>query len=181
MEQIFGIKSGSLQAFQSAYQLHHGKLYAYILKKTGSAYLAEEVVQLTFIRLWEKRQNLSLDYSLAAQIFKMGGSILIDQLRKEAVSKKHLKEIVPMEILHIDEQSENAQNLELAINQMAPMRKKVFKLSKIEGYSYKEIAEELSISPKTVENHISKALKQLRAALSSFFSIVAVFSFLINR
>lgn len=181
MEQIFGIKSGNLQAFQCAYQLHHGKLYAYILKKTGSAYLSEEVVQLTFIRLWEKRQNLSLDYPLSAQIFKMGGSILIDQLRKEAVAKKHHEEIIPMEILHDEEQSENAHNLELAIDKMAPMRKKVFKLSKIDGYSYKEIADELSISPKTVENHISKALKQLRSALSSFFSIAAVFSFLINQ
>ncbi|WP_230142960.1 MULTISPECIES: sigma factor-like helix-turn-helix DNA-binding protein [unclassified Pedobacter] len=53
-------------------------------------------------------------------------------------------------------------------------------MSKVEGYSYKEIAEMLSISPKTVENHISQALKQLRAAFSSIISLAVIMSAIIN-
>lgn len=71
--------------------------------------------------------------------------------------------------------------LEQAIEQMAPVRKRVFKLSKVEGYSYKEIAEMLSISPKTVENHISQALKQLRAAFSSIISLAVIMSAIIIK
>jgi RNA polymerase sigma-70 factor (ECF subfamily) len=143
--------------------------------------MAEEVVQLTFIRLWEKRENLSSEYSLSAQIFRIAGTILIDQLRKEAVGKKHLT-VVENDYAMQNEvnQPEMHHALEQAIEQMAPVRRKVFKLSKVEGYSYKEIAEMLSISPKTVENHISQALKQLRAAFSSIISLAIIMSAIIN-
>jgi len=180
MEYITELTSGCLQTFQSVYRLYNQKLYAYILKKTNSEYMAEEVVQLTFIRLWEKRKNLSAEYSISAQIFKMAGTILIDQLRKEAISQKHLS-IVETESAQPGTQDLDLEILEQAIEQMAPVRKKVFKLSKLDGYSYKEIAELLSISPKTVENHMSKALKQLRAAFSSIISLAIIMSTIINR
>jgi RNA polymerase sigma-70 factor (ECF subfamily) len=180
MEYITELTSGCLQTFRSVYRLYNQKLYAYILKKTNSEYMAEEVVQLTFIRLWEKRKNLSAEYSISAQIFKMAGTILIDQLRKEAISQKHLS-IVETESAQPGAQDLDLEILEQAIEQMAPVRKKVFKLSKLDGYSYKEIAELLSISPKTVENHMSKALKQLRAAFSSIISLAIIMSTIINR
>ncbi len=180
MEYIAELTSGCLQTFQSVYRLYNQKLYAYILKKTNSEYMAEEVVQLTFIRLWEKRRNLSAEYSISAQIFKMAGTILIDQLRKEAISQKHLS-IVETERAKPAAPDLDLEILEQAIEQMAPVRKKVFKLSKLDGYSYKEIAELLSISPKTVENHMTKALKQLRAAFSSIISLAIIMSTIINR
>lgn len=180
MEYIAELTSGCLQTFQEVYRLYNQKLYAYILKKTNSEYMAEEVVQLTFIRLWEKRRNLSAEYGLSAQIFKMAGTILIDQLRKEAISQKHLS-IVETERAQPAAPDLDLEILEQAIEQMAPVRKKVFKLSKLDGYSYKEIAELLSISPKTVENHMAKALKQLRAAFSSIISLAIIMSTIINR
>ncbi|WP_443937233.1 sigma-70 family RNA polymerase sigma factor [Pedobacter sp. MW01-1-1] len=174
MEYIAELSSGCLHTFQKVYGLHNQKLYAYVLKKTNSAFIAEEVVQLTFIRLWEKRKNLSTGYTLSAQLFQMAGSILIDQIRKNAINEKHLS-IVEAESTHAVNDSTEYDLLHRAIERMAPMRKRVFNLSKREGYSYKEIAELLSISPKTVETHISKALKELRAAFSSIISLVVVF------
>ena len=182
MDYVVDLTSGCLQTFQTVYRLFNQKLYAYVLKKTGSVYMAEEVVQLTFIRLWEKKENLSSEYSLSAQIFRIAGTILIDQLRKEAVGKKHLT-VVESDYAMQNEvnQPEMHHALEQAIEQMAPVRKRVFKLSKVEGYSYKEIAEMLSISPKTVENHISQALKQLRAAFSSIISLAVIMSAIIIK
>jgi len=177
MEYVAELESGCLQTFHTVYSLFNQKLYAYILKKTKSEYMAEEVVQLTFIRLWEKRKNLSLDFTISVQIFQMAGSILIDQLRKEAVNNRHLSIVENFPVPDTENfHSENLNALENAIEQLAPVRKKVFKLSKLEGYSYKEIAEMLSISPKTVENHMSKALKQLRAAFSSIISLAIIMS-----
>lgn len=182
MNYVADLASGCLQTFQTVYSLFNQKLYAYILKKTNSAYMAEEVVQLTFIRLWEKRETLSAEYNLSTQIFRIAGTILIDQLRKEAVSKKHLSVVEEDFALKTDtEQPEMLHALEQAIEQMAPVRKKVFKMSKVDGYSYKEIAEMLSISPKTVENHISQALKQLRAAFSSIISLAVIMEAIIKK
>ncbi|MGM9476546.1 sigma-70 family RNA polymerase sigma factor [Pedobacter sp. GSP4] len=182
MDHVANLALGCLQTFQTVYSLYNQKLYAYVLKKTNSAYMAEEVVQLTFIRLWEKRENLSSVHSLSAQIFRIAGTILIDELRKDAVGKKHLTVVENDYALRNEvDQPEMLHALEQAIEQMAPVRKKVFKLSKVEGYSYKEIAEMLSISPKTVENHISQALKQLRAAFSSIISLAIIMSAIINK
>ncbi len=182
MNHVADLASGCLQTFQTVYSLFNQKLFAYILKKTNSAYMAEEVVQLTFIRLWEKRETLSAEYNLSTQIFRIAGTILIDQLRKEAVSKKHLSVVEDDFALKTDtEQPEMLHALEQAIEQMAPVRKKVFKMSKVDGYSYKEIAEMLSISPKTVENHISQALKQLRAAFSSIISLAVIMEAIIKK
>ena len=182
MNYVADLASGCLQTFQTVYSLYNQKLYAYVLKKTNSAYMAEEVVQLTFIRLWEKRENLSTEYNLSTQIFRIAGTILIDQLRKEAVSKRHLSVVEDDYALKTEtDQPEMLHALEQAIERMAPVRKKVFKMSKVDGYSYKEIAEMLSISPKTVENHISQALKQLRAAFSSIISLAVIMSAIINK
>lgn len=182
MNYVADLASGCLQTFQTVYSLFNQKLYAYVLKKTNSVYMAEEVVQLTFIRLWEKRETLSAEYNISTQIFRIAGTILIDQLRKEAVSKKHLSVVEDDFALKTEtDQPEMLHALEQAIEQMAPVRKKVFKLSKVDGYSYKEIAEMLSISPKTVENHISQALKQLRAAFSSIISLAVIMEAIIKK
>ncbi|MFD2584816.1 RNA polymerase sigma factor [Pedobacter vanadiisoli] len=182
MNYVADLASGCLQTFQTVYSLFNQKLYAYVLKKTNSVYMAEEVVQLTFIRLWEKRETLSAEYNISTQIFRIAGTILIDQLRKEAVSKKHLSVVEDDFALKTEtDQPEMLHALEQAIEQMAPVRKKVFKMSKVDGYSYKEIAEMLSISPKTVENHISQALKQLRAAFSSIISLAVIMEAIIKK
>jgi RNA polymerase sigma-70 factor (ECF subfamily) len=68
------------------------------------------------------------------------------------------------------------ERLEKAISHLPPMRQKVLRLSHLQGYAYKEIARELNISEKTVDNHIHKALKQLRQILSSLLFILLLFS-----
>lgn len=82
--------------------------------------------------------------------------------------------------IHIDElkpndwitENELAENIQIAIEKMAPVRKEVFKLSKIEKLNYKEIAENMNISIKTVENHMGKALKFLREELVDFLPLI---------
>lgn len=168
MEHLSDLKSGNLTAFQQVYGLYHKKLYVFVLKKTGSEYLAEEIVQLTFIRLWEKRKSIPLDFPVSVLLFRMAGTILIDQIRKEAARKRLMTRVEVEDTIDSNAEYKNTlAAFEHVVELMAPVRKKVFKLSRFEGYSHKEISEKLSISPKTVENHISKAIKQIKAALSS--------------
>lgn len=172
------IQQGDIDAFQTAYETFYDRLYFYILKCTGSQYLAEEIVQQTFIKIWESRHRLSLSFSLSSQLFRTAKSLTIDLLRKEQREKQHTT-AAQYSLSNIEDGENNILYREdwllvkEKIETLAPVRKKIFKLSRLDGLSYNEIAKLLSISPKTVENHIVLALKQLR----TIFLIVIILLF----
>lgn len=160
------IQSGNIKCFEEVYHLYHTRLYYYVLKHTRSTYLSEEAVQLTFIKMWENRRQLSLHFDLSVQLFRIARSITIDLLRKERTSGHHI-EMIPDEMMALSVETDfvhkdELSHVEALIEELSPVRKKVFKLSRFEELSHKEIAEQLSISPKTVENHIGRALLQLK-------------------
>jgi len=172
-EQITALKSGNREYFNVIYAQFHTKLYHYIFSRTQSAYLAQEVVQLTFIRLWENRTGLADELTIDIQLFRIAKTILIDQLRKDKVRLKYSESVSSTaSYSYEDNQIADRDTIRLIfkkLENLPVMRKKVFTLSRIQGLSYKQIAEQLSISPKTVENHISKAIKQLRNAIHLLF------------
>ena len=168
------IKAGDIASFQMAYQRYAEKLYFYVIKHTRSSYLAEETVQMTFIKLWENRAGLAADVDLSQQIFRIAKSTMIDLLRKEGRRQDHLiplgDQATEFSVEGPDlSKKEAVRHVYNAIEQMAPVRKAVFKLSRLDGRTHKEIAEQLSISPKTVENHIGRALRQLKDILTLLF------------
>lgn len=165
MNDVLSIKNGSVKAFELAYHYWSGRIYTFIYKQCQSAAIAEEVVQLVFIRLWEKKDKLSLEHNLSTQLFRMSKTIFIDELRKTASSRKYQERIQHTENAFTENTLEHKEALEIvyqAIDQMPPVRKQIFIMSRMEYLSHQEIASKLSISPKTVENHIALALKYLR-------------------
>lgn len=173
MDQLQKIKEGNSHSFRQAYQEYHSKLYRYVYKYTRSQYLAEETVQLSFIKLWEKRESLSAEHTLDAQIFRIAKSTLVDLLRKESLRLTNaLPDTEPAHMYTYNQTTEQKNEMAHVLNAIEALPhicRKVFKLSRFEGLSHKDIATELSVSPKTVEAHISKALKHLRNAISLFF------------
>lgn len=167
-EIVCNIKSGHIDTFQTVYRQYHPKLYFYVLKHTKSPYLAEETVQLTFIKLWEKRATLSEGVDISLQIFRIAKSLMFDLLRKETSTRESMA-VLARDNKTVQTDPEVYKKTELqdvyeTIEQMSPVRQEVFKLSRIHGLPYKAIAEQLSISPKTVENHIGRALRELKDA-----------------
>lgn len=166
------IKSGNINSFEKVYQLYHSKLYYFVLKHTHSTWLSEEAVQLTFIKMWENRETLSLQYDISIQLFRIARSIMIDLLRKERVANRYLLKAVE-DLAEFPDASnqhsrEDLQEVEALIEELSPVRKKVFKLSRYEELSHKEIAAQLSISPKTVENHIGRVIRLLKDRMLFF-------------
>lgn len=163
------IRLGNMDAFRMVYQMYHQKLYFFTLKHVQSAYVAEETVQLAFIRLWERRESLSPEVPVSQQLFRIGKSIMIDLLRKQYVRDRHMgvySEGLDGEQPAFDlDRKEELERVFLCIENLSPVRRHVFRMSRLEGWSHKQIAEELSISPRTVENHILRAVHQLRKAL----------------
>lgn len=165
------IKNSNSLAFQDFFNLWNERLFFYFLKKTKDEESACELTQLTFIKMWEYRSSLSEEYSLEVQLFRKAKLIFIDWLRKEATLRKRKEaeeSFYASSINSITKHSET-EKLHSALDQLPPMRRKVIELSHLRGYAYKEIAEQLKISVKTVDNHVYQALKQLRRIMMSFF------------
>jgi len=152
---------------------YYSKVYFFLLKKTRSSESAGELAQLTFIKLWQFRDTLTPDLDFDLQLFNIACSTLIDFLRRENTRrKKHLllaENALQEQEAHSAGGFEEEDYLHTLTRTLPPVRKKVFILSRIKGHSYKEIAEQLSISSKTVEDHMVKALRHLRSIASNPF------------
>jgi RNA polymerase sigma-70 factor (family 1) len=164
------LRRGSHEAYCDVYDDYHVKLYQYVLRYTGSSYLAEETVQLSFIKLWEKREGLSDDYPVSIQLFRIAKSTLIDLLRKEGLRKtQELQDtIVPETFSERIIQKEELGQVLSAIEELPQQSRRVFELSRMEEMSHKEISHLLSISTKTIEGHITKAIKYIRSTIAFF-------------
>lgn len=174
MSQIEYLKKDDSIVFEKIYAAYHHRVYNYILYKTQSDYLSEEVVQLAFIKLWKFRNNLSEEITLPAQIFRIANTTLIDYLRNAQQKNKNtvftddnsclvFNNALPNLFLN-----ETILKLKHLVAQLPPIRRRVFEMSRFDEMSHKEISMVLNITPKTVENHISLALKYIRP----FFSLL---------
>ena len=169
MLSIKELKDGNEFHFKQVFDLYHQKLYFFIHYKAKSEYIAEEVVQMAFTKFWQCRQTLQEEYTVSTQLFRIATTILIDFLRKynnkDAITDR--LDVLDIE-KGIDSTNEKMRGAELqkriseAVNELPPVRKQVFEMSREQGMSYREIAETLSVSSKTVEAHIYKALKQIK-------------------
>lgn len=174
---IQDIREGDHVSFEIVFKLWHKKVYAYFFKKTADDDLAEELTQLTFIKLWRFKHTLTENHPVDLQLFRMAKSALLDYFKKQANDDLNLR-LYHQEISAVastpSAQFEAKQQLEQVLNCLPPMRKQVFLLNRIEGFTCKEIAEKLSISPRTVEKHISLALKQLNGYAYTSFLLILV-------
>ena len=163
------LKYGDELYFRQVFDQYHQKLYFFILYKTKSDYLAEEVVQMAFTKLWQCRHTLHEEYTISTQLFRIATTILIDLLRKHSTRDAVTARLDMLDIERgIDSTNEKMRGAELqkqiseAVNDLPPVRKLVFEMSREQGMTYREIAATLSVSSKTVEAHIYKALKQIK-------------------
>jgi RNA polymerase sigma-70 factor (family 1) len=167
---VQALASGNILAFNTLYKSYSSRLYRFALGYLKSEDEAEELVQEVFTIIWEKRKELKEDLSFKSFLF----TISFNLIRKHFRSKSYLADYLTSE--SFDEADvRTSQNIiydslykyinEL-VNQLPLRRKEIFVKSRIEGLSIKEIAEELNISHKTVENQLSDALKFIRVNLN---------------
>lgn len=158
------LKAGEQAAFEQLYERYFSRLYNYAYQKTGDTFLAQEVVQELFVRLWQQRGRLVITGVVSAYLFAAIRHLIIDQLRKEAIRQRHTEQFArdyqPLATNQTEEQvrlDELRQAYEQLLQQLPPKCRDVFRLSR-QGVSHREIAAQLAISEKTVEQHITKAL-----------------------
>lgn len=168
---ILRLKGGDVAAFETIYYQLSQKVFYYAYKLTKHRDKAEEVMQESFIRLWEKRQKIDPEQNFSSFFFSIVHNAAIDSIRKE-----YRETIRNMTLSEIFKKSEYTTELNLgysqlqeeyleAIEKLPEKRRHIFKLSREEGLSNEEIAFKLGISKNTVENQIVNALKFLRKVL----------------
>ena len=165
-------------AFSTLYERYSERLYYNILGLVKDELAAEELLQDVFLRLWQKRDNLKIEKGFANYLFTMSRNSVMDFFRKVKRDQKlyaRLKAVATEHYTHIEEallQKENQGILQEAIEQLSPMRKRVFELCKLDGLSYQEVADRLDISLSTVKDHMAKARQGIREYIFSNRDIV---------
>lgn len=166
------IVTGSQLAFRGLYEAHHRELYRYALRFLKSPELAEDVVQDAFVKIWEKRESLSSVQNLRAFLFTVCRNGMLTFFERASREASLRNEIIHYAALsHVDTEEEVSRYeilAEEAIGKLPPQRQQIFRLCRLEGKSYDEVAKELGISKYTVSDHLVKASKFLREYLSAY-------------
>lgn len=174
---IIGLKSGSFEAFEKVYKLYSGKLYNFVMKiSRGDSYWAEEVVQRTFVRLWEIHDQIDPDKSLISYLCTIAKNLLLNIYQRQTVEYIYAEYVLESAQEYSDNNIDDVLDgklLEKYIDRLAeelpPSRKKIFIMSKRKNLSNKEIALELNISESTVATQLSLALKFMKDKLMNHY------------
>lgn len=176
------MKAGNQTAFDKLFHLHYEKLVRQAYLKTKNLVDAEDVVQTIFIDFWTKRNEINIEKSVIGYLSKMVYYRCMDYFRKQKSldnqQAKYFENTLSLDIASPEEDLLNAENLAAIykkIEALPPKCSIVFKMSRFEELTYDEIAEALGITKKTVEYHISTALRVLRKGI---FSVVVYFLFI---
>jgi len=180
-QQFEALATGDITAFEMYFKSFYQPLcnYAYTFLQDRDE--AEEIVQGTFISIWEKRKNLNFHTSGKSYLYAMVRNACLNVIKHEKIKQKYVGEELALTDPGYESVSNTVAGLELeeriqqAIEHLPEQCRLVFKLSRFEELKYSEIAEQLEISVKTVENHMGKALKIMREQLKDYLpSIIAI-------
>jgi RNA polymerase sigma-70 factor (ECF subfamily) len=174
------LKEGGLTAFEMLFRNFYQPLcnYAYTFLQDRDE--AEEVVQSTFTSLWEKKDNTDIHTGVKPYLYAMVRNACLNMIKHAKIKQQHVAVEMAVAERSIESVSRTvmASELEskifLAMEKLPEQCRLVFKLSRFEDLKYAEIAEQLNISVKTVENQMGKALKIMREQLKDYLPLLII-------
>lgn len=165
------IKSGDLRVYESFFRKNYADIVRYAHKFVRDKLIAEEIAQEVFMYLWEKRAVINVQSSLKSYLYSATKNRSINYLKLELPKIQAQMDISEFEIGIQSEYVEKDRSkfiekaVKAAIDELPKKCREIFVLSRNAGLTYDEIAEDLDLSKKTVENQMGIALKKLRDSL----------------
>ena len=166
--QLKKLLDGDEKAFDYSYNCYSLPVYRKLLKMIKVEFVAEEILQKVFIKIWEKRHLIDPEQGLKAYIYQIAQNMVYDFYRNLA-RENELQTQVKYAVNDLAEDAaanlllkETSELLEMAIEQLPEQQKIVFRLCKQEGKSYDEVSQLLGISPSTINGHIVRATKKVK-------------------
>ncbi len=177
-EIVAALRQSDERAFERLFRTHYASLcgYAYTFLKDDAD--GEEVAQTVFLTLWEKRETLDITVSLKAYLYRAVHNHCLNRIKHLRIRAGHAEYVLATAEPGYDSATAQLIGTELevriqtAIAQLPAQCQAIFRMSRFEELRYQEIADELNLSVKTVENQIGKALKILRVELADYLPLL---------
>jgi RNA polymerase sigma-70 factor (ECF subfamily) len=188
---VSNIREGNKQAFEEVFRQYYQHLCSYAYQIIHDHADSEEIVQDLFVKLWQKRDQLNVETSLKSYLFRSVHNSCLNHIKHNNIRDAYMQQFRHENPENEQYASGNDDTADLhkaigkAIDALPPERKKVFLMIRYEERKYKEVAEILGISVKTVENQMTKAIQFLKKALNEYLSVfivilMSVFAFFFN-
>lgn len=168
------LQKGSYKAFNAIYDMYADKLYGFALAHTKSQQISEDIVQETFLKLWNNRKTLSTEGSFQSLLFTISKHKMIDIFRSQINNVEFEFYVEYIEDTNIcDNEIENKlfyddflKALKISKKLLSERQLEIFELSRENGKSIEEIADKLRLSEQTVKNQLTTSLKKIRTQMS---------------
>ncbi len=170
-------------ALRALFDATYEPLWRSVMRLVGDDAAARDLAQDAFVRIWDRRASLDPSLSLRALLYRTVRNLALNQLRDEQTRRHLLADpeaaavsARPRDAASADkemEASELAVRLNQFIAELPPRQQEALRLSRFDGLSHQEIAEVMGCAPRTVNNHLVRALEQLRARLSTIGTVVS--------
>jgi RNA polymerase sigma-70 factor (family 1) len=168
----------NLQTYEQVFHKYYDSLVQYantIIRDTAES---EDIVQQVFITLWEKKETINVHTSLRAMLYKSVYNASLNKIKQQKVRYKYANEYQTEnsteDSSNMIQEKELQQRIDEAIETLPTQCAKIFKMSRYEELKYKEIAESLNLSIKTIENQMGKALKLMRDNLKDYLPLLLI-------
>ncbi|MFA0963588.1 RNA polymerase sigma-70 factor [Roseivirga sp. BDSF3-8] len=176
------LKAGDRKVFEELFRMHYTELCLFARKYTNDMEKGEELVQDLFVRLWDKRETMEFNTSVKSYLYTSLKNTCLNYLKHLKVREKYQQHVMReyKESNHHLHDPMVEPDFELrvykAIDELPRQCREIFKMSRFEGLKYREIADHLGVSIKTVENQIGKALRLLRVELKDLMALLILCS-----
>lgn len=167
------LKRGNVMAFTTLYNKYSQKIYVNMFRMVKDREAVEEMIQILFSRIWQQREVITYEFDFSSYLYRASSNLVCDFYRKLESDKKmraRFKATVMEQYSHIEEDlyfKESKALLEQALASLSPQQRRVYQLCKIEGFSYKETAGEMGISPYTVKEYLCTAKRVVRTFITN--------------
>ena len=180
-ELVEGVKEGIAHAFDRLYEVYSCRLYNFALSILKSNQDAEEVVQNTFFKIWEKRHTLNSNHAFKSFMFAIAYNVTVDMLRERLKEKKYRENILVKAIANYNmeetiEFGDLLEQVDKIVNELPQRKNEIYHLSRIDHLSYDQIAEKLNISVKTVENSINFSMNFIKSRLGKDSLLIIIYT-----
>jgi RNA polymerase sigma-70 factor (ECF subfamily) len=175
---IAGLRNNDELVFEQVFRDYYDRLCNFANTFLKDAFEAEEMVQHTFLTIWENRDCLVVHTSLKSYLYRAVHNNCLNRIKHLKVRTNHSNLLKLQAEPEFDNASQHIisneleQQISKAIDELPQQCRTAFMLSRFENLSYAEIAEQMNISAKTVDKHIVKALKHMRGHLKEYLPVV---------